>query len=120
MQTYKNIDEYIKKAPKERQEILKIMRTLLNTIVPKGEEVIRYGMPTIQLHGKNVVHYATMKSHFGFYPAPSGIQAFITELQKAGIEYSKGCIRFPYNKPLPITLIKKIVMFRVKETKSSI
>lgn len=120
MQTYKNINEYIKKAPKERQEILKTIRTLMNTVVPKGEEVIRYGMPTIQFDGKNVVHYATMKSHFGFYPTPSGIQAFITELQKEGIQYSKGCIRFPYNKPLPLTLIKKIVMFRVKETKSSI
>ncbi len=117
MQTYKNIDEYIKKAPKEHQETLRTMRTLVNAVVPKGEEVIRYGMPTVQLDDKNLLHYAAMKGHFGFYPTPTGVDAFITELQKAGFEYSKGCIRFPYNKPLPVALIKKIITFRVKESK---
>jgi uncharacterized protein YdhG (YjbR/CyaY superfamily) len=115
MQTYKTINEYIKKALKEHQGVLKLMQETLQKLVPQGEEVIRYGMPTVQVNGKNLVHYAVMKKHFGFYPAPSGVSAFEKELEKAGIDYSKGCIRFSYNKPLPIPLITKIVKFRLKE-----
>ncbi len=118
MKTYKNINEYIKKSPKERQGVLVLMQKTLQKLVPQGEEVIRYGMPTVQVNGKNLVHYAVMKKHFGFYPAPSGVTAFEPELKKAGIDYSKGCIRFSYHKPLPIPLITKIVKFRLKEIKS--
>ena len=115
MQSYKNIDEYIKAADKNAQKWLREFRKLIHELAPRGEEVIRYGMPTLQIDGKNVLHYAAMKRHFGFYPAPSGIKAFESDLKKLGIDYSKGCIRFPYTKPLPLPLIKKIVKFRVKE-----
>lgn len=83
---------------------------------PKLTECINYGMPTFQLDGKNLIHFAEMKGHLGFYPAPSGVSAFEVELKKAGIDFSKGCIRFKHDKPLPIPLIRKIVKFRVKET----
>ncbi|QQR76523.1 DUF1801 domain-containing protein [Candidatus Nomurabacteria bacterium] len=118
MKSYKNITEYIKDIPKEHRGYVKTLRKLAKKLVPKGEEAIRYGMPTMQIDGKNLLHYAAMKAHFGFYPAPSGIIAFKSELDKAGIEYSKGCIRFPYNKPLPVSLITKIIKFRLKEEKS--
>jgi uncharacterized protein YdhG (YjbR/CyaY superfamily) len=58
-----------------------------------------------------------MKGHLGFYPTPSGVKAFESELNKRGISFSKGCIRFPYTKPLPIPLITKIIKFRLKEEK---
>ena len=115
MKNYKNINEYIKDAPKDKQKILKEFRVLFKKLVPKGEEVIRYGMPTIQINGKNLLHYAAMKSHFGFYPAPSGVKAFENELKKNKIDYSKGCIRFSYAKSIPFSLVKKIVNFRLKE-----
>ena len=117
MQTYKTIAEYMKGASKEHRIVLKILREHLNKLIPKGEEAIRYGMPTIRLNDKNFLHYAAMKGHLGFYPAPSGVLAFEKELQKSGIDYSKGCIRFPYNKPLPLPLITKIVKFRLAENK---
>lgn len=113
MKTYKNVQDYIQHAPKETQKVLKEFRALVRGLAPKGEEVIRYGMPTLQIGGKNILHYAAMKRHFGFYPTPTGVKAFETELQKKKIDYSKGCIRFPYTKPLPLPLIKKIVKFQV-------
>lgn len=115
MKSYKNINEYMKDIPKEHRAYVKTVRELARKIVPKGEEAIRYGMPTMQIGGKNLLHYAAMKGHFGFYPAPSGIIAFKSELDKMVIEYSKGCIRFPYDKPLPMSLVTKIIKFRVKE-----
>lgn len=119
MKTYKNINEYLKDVPKEFLPKVKEMRALANSLVPKGVESIKYGMPTIELGGKNFIHYASMKGHLGFYPTPSGVKAFEEELIKKGISYSKGCIRFPYDKPLPKPLITKIIKFRLKEEKGN-
>ena len=69
-----------------------------------------YGIPTFKLNG-NLVHFGGYKNHIGFYPAPSGIEAFKKELAK--YEGSKGTIKFPLNKPLPSALITKIVKYRV-------
>ncbi len=63
-----------------------------------------------------LVYYAAYKNHIGFYPTASGIKNFTKEL--AGFETSKGAIRFPIDEPLPVTLIKKIVKFRVTENKA--
>lgn len=113
MKSYKTVNEYIKSFPKSEQEKLRQMRALVLKLVPSGEEAIRYGMPTFRLNNKNLLHYASFKNHFGFYPAPSGINAFQKELSK--YVTSKGAIQFPLDKPLPVTLITKIVKFRIKE-----
>jgi uncharacterized protein YdhG (YjbR/CyaY superfamily) len=118
MQEYRNINEYIKRETKEIKAKLIEMRALCKKLIPKGEEAIRYGMPTIRLGDTNLIHFASMKGHFGFYPAPSGVLAYEAELKKLapqGVSYAKGCIRFPYDRPLPIALITKIIKFRVKE-----
>jgi uncharacterized protein YdhG (YjbR/CyaY superfamily) len=69
-------------------------------------------MPTFKLHG-NLVHFAAYKNHIGFYPAPSGIEAFKRELSP--YKWSKGAVQFPLDRPIPLDLVKKIVVFRVKE-----
>lgn len=118
MITYKTVSEYLQSVPKKHVVQVKQMRALIKKLVPKGEETIRYGMPTIQIAGKNFVHYAAMKGHLGFYPTPSGVSAYKADLAKLGLKYSKGCIQLPYTKPLPVTLIKRIVTFRLKEERS--
>lgn len=115
MKTYTTIDAYMKDVPKEILPMLKEIRALVKALMPKGEEAIKYGMPTMQLNGKNLVHFAAMKGHLGFYPTPSGVNAFAAELTKRKIDFSKGCIRIPYDAPLPTPLIKKIIAFRMKE-----
>ena len=112
MKTYATITEYIKQAPTAVQPLLKKMRAEIAAAAPKATESIKYGMPTFELNG-NLVHFAAMKGHLGFYPAPSAISNFAKEL--AAYSTSKGCIRFMYDKPIPYPLIKKIVKFRVKE-----
>ena len=104
------IDEYIAQFPKDVQVMLEKMRTIIHKAAPKAEEAMAYGIPTFKLNG-NLVHFGGYKSHIGFYPAPSGIEAFKKELAK--YEGSKGTIRFPLDKPLPATLITKVVKFRV-------
>jgi uncharacterized protein YdhG (YjbR/CyaY superfamily) len=69
-------------------------------------------MPTFKLNG-NLVHFAAFKDHIGFYPVPSGIEAFRKELSP--YIKGKGTIQFPLDKPIPYDLVEKIVKFRVKE-----
>ncbi len=117
MTSYKNVTEYIEADKGEVKTKIKEMRALVRKLVPKGEETISYGMPTVKLNGSNFLHYASMKGYLGFYPSPSGVSAYESELRKLGIDYSKGCVRFRYDKKLPTALITKIIKFRLKEEK---
>jgi len=109
---YKTIDEYIKTFPAEVQSILQKMRQIIREAAPEATEVINYRMPTFKVNG-NLVHFAAHKNHIGFYPTPSGIEAFKEELTQ--YEWAKGSVQFPLNKPIPFDLVKKIVIFRVQE-----
>lgn len=109
-----DIDTYISSYPADIQKLLKQMRTTIRKAAPEATEAIKYAMPTFVLCG-NLVHFAAMKNHIGFYPAPSGITAFEKEL--AGYKTSKGAIQFPLDKPLPLKLVADIVAFRVQENR---
>jgi uncharacterized protein YdhG (YjbR/CyaY superfamily) len=108
------IDNYISGFTPEIQKKLHQFRSIVLKIAPKATESLGYGIPTFKLDG-NLVHFAAYKNHIGFYPAPSAIKAFSAELKQ--YEQSKGAIRFPLDKPLPVGLISKIVKFRLKENK---
>jgi uncharacterized protein YdhG (YjbR/CyaY superfamily) len=109
---FTSTDEYIATFPKDIQKILKEVRATIKAAAPDAEEKIGYQMPAFALKG-NLVYFAALKNHIGFYPMPSGIQAFKKELSM--YEGTKGAIRFPIDKPLPLKLISKIVKFRVAE-----
>lgn len=106
------IDEYIAMAEEEDREALMEFRRVIHEAAPDATEKISYQMPTFYLYG-NLVHFAAFKGHYGFYPAPTGIEAFKEDLSK--YKGSKGAIQFPKDKPLPIELIERIVKFRVEE-----
>lgn len=110
---FKTIDEYIEAFPEDVQNILERMRQTIRKAAPEAVEAISYRMPTFKLNGKNLVHFAAFKNHIGFYPIPSGIKAFKKELSQYKV--GKGSAQFPIDKPVPYDLVKKIVMFRVKE-----
>ena len=109
---FETIDGYIATFPKNVQYILEEMRKVIKESAPESEETISYGMPTFKLRG-NLVHFAAYKNHIGFYPTPSGIEAFKEDLSP--YKSSKGAVQFPIDKPIPFELVKKIVIFRVEE-----
>ena len=110
-----NIDDYIATFPKDIQQNLEQIREIIKKAAPDVEETISYAIPTFTLNGEYVVYFAGYKNHISLYPAPRQNDAFKKELSvyKGG----KGTVQFPLDKPIPISLITKIVKFRVKETK---
>jgi len=108
----KSIDEYISGFPPDIQKKLNELRMTIRKAAPEAEEKISYQMPTFALKG-NLVHFAAFKNHIGFYPAPSGIERFSKALSV--YKGAKGSVQFPVHDPLPLSLIDRIVRFRVKE-----
>jgi uncharacterized protein YdhG (YjbR/CyaY superfamily) len=107
-----SIDVYISGFPENIQTILEEIRKTIRQAAPEAQEAISYGIPTFVFHG-NLVHFAANKKHIGFYPAPSGVEAFKTELSV--YKGAKGSVQFPIDKPMPLELITEIVKFRVLE-----
>jgi len=88
------------------------LRQTIKEVAPEAEETINYQIPTFTLHG-NLVHFAAFENHIGFYPTPSGMEAFKQEL--SAYKGAKGSVQFPIDQPLPLPLIRRIVEYRVKE-----
>jgi uncharacterized protein YdhG (YjbR/CyaY superfamily) len=109
----KTIDEYITAFPKEVQDILEKIRSTIRESAPKAEEAISYGIPAFRLNGRGLVYFGAWKNHIGFYPTPSGIEAFKKEL--APFKLEKGSVQFSLDKPISYDLVKKIVRYRVTE-----
>lgn len=107
----KDIDEYIAGFPEHIRDILQQVRTTIQKTAPSAGETISYGIPTFTLSG-NLVHFAAFKNHIGFYPAPTAIKEF--EKEFSIYKTSKGAVQFPLDKPMPLSLIAKIVKYRVK------
>jgi uncharacterized protein YdhG (YjbR/CyaY superfamily) len=109
---FKTMDAYINTLPESVQRILNELRQTIKEAAPEAEETINYGIPTFTLNG-NLVHFAAFENHIGFYPTPSGMEAFKKELSP--YKGAKGSVQFPIDQPLPLPLIRRIVEFRVKE-----
>jgi uncharacterized protein YdhG (YjbR/CyaY superfamily) len=112
--TPRNIDEYIAGFPPQVQAYLQKIRAIVKQAAPDAEETMKYRIPTFVL-GENLVHFAAFDNHLGFYPTPSAIEAFSSDLE--GYESAKGSVQFPLKRPIPFALIRRMVQFRVRETR---
>src|SRR6476661_3667475 len=109
----KSITEYIDAAPKEAQKKLRDVRACIRASAPGAKESLKWGMPAFS-YERILVTFAAHKNHIGFYPTPSAVRAFATDLSKFAT--ASGSIQFPLEKPLPLPLIRKITAFRVRES----
>lgn len=112
----KNVDEYIKGAPKDSQGKLKKLRAAIKEIAPGAEERISYGMPYYGHKGR-LVYFAAQNSYIGLYIPPPIIHNHAKEL--AGFVTTKSAIHLPNDQKLPLALIKKLVRARMKHNESS-
>jgi uncharacterized protein YdhG (YjbR/CyaY superfamily) len=108
------IDAYLAKVSDAQRGALEKLRKQILAIAPKAEECISYGLPAFRLDGKVVVGFGAGVRHCALYPWSGKITArFAAELE--GYETSKGAIRFRPEKPLPATLLRRILKARVTD-----
>ncbi len=115
---FATVDEYIQSFPKDVQGTLLKVRRRLRKVVPGAVEIISYGIPCLNLNGKNLVFFAGWKSHISMYPVPAGTVAY----RKAVARYigGKGTIKFPISEPIPYYLVEKTARYLLKEKKGAL
>jgi uncharacterized protein YdhG (YjbR/CyaY superfamily) len=115
----KDVSGYIAAAPREARVMLRQLRALVKRLAPGVQEKIGYGMPAYKYLGKPLFYFGAFTQHVGVY-AMSG--TFYRKYRKelAGYVVSAGTVRFPYGKPLPVSLLKKLITGRMKVTEAQV
>lgn len=106
------IDDYVSGFPRTVQVLLRKVRLTIEKAAPDAQAAISYGIPTFVRNGKKLVWFGAFTSHIGFYPGVAAIAAFRKEL--SGYKTAKGSVQFPFDEPLPLDLIARIVKFRTR------
>jgi uncharacterized protein YdhG (YjbR/CyaY superfamily) len=115
----KDVDTYLAAVPEPARSTLQKLRHRIKAAAPQAEEVISYQMPTYKHLGRALVGFAAWKNFCSLYPYTGSVWTeFKDELKGYGTSPSKGAIQFPVDKPLPASLVKKIVKARIKEIES--
>ena len=106
-QKFDTVDDYLASFPTRTREPLAEVRRIVASVVPDGQETIAYGMPTIKVAGRSVVHFAGWAGHLSIYPEPDGDTDLTRDL--APYRAGKGTLRFPLDQPLPEDLVSRVV-----------
>jgi len=109
---FSTIDKYISTFPKDVQKKLESIRQTIKKAAPGAEETISYQIPAFKLNGP-LIYFAGFKNHVSLYPAPRAAAEFKKELSE--YKGGKGTVQFPLDKPIPLSLIRRIVKYRIKE-----
>ena len=99
------IDQYIDAQDEAVRDRLRAVRQAIRAAIPEAQERMSWSMPTFW-KGRNLIHFAASKKHIGLYPGDEAVAAFADRL--AAFDTSKGTIRLPHDKPLPLDLIADI------------
>ena len=104
------VDEYILAQDENIRDQLQRVRSVLRSSLPDAAEKISWSMPTYW-DQHNLIHFAAQKKHIGLYPGPEAVVHFADRLAQAGCSCSKGSVRIPYGKELPLSLIAEIAVW---------
>lgn len=107
-----SVDAYLETIPKDVRDRLEQIRTMIKKAVPEAQEKISYGMPYFGYFGR-LVYFAAFKHHIGVYISPPVIAEHAKELK--AYKTAMATLQLPHDKPLPLMLIKKLVIARAKK-----
>lgn len=109
----KNVDEYLKSFTGQQKKTLEKLRSVIKAAAPKAEETISYGIPAYRQNGM-IAYFAGFKNHCSYFPGSYTVMKLFEEELKP-YHVTKGTIQFPIEKPLASSLIRKLVLTKIKE-----
>ncbi len=112
------IDEYLAAVSADQRAALEQLRKTIQAAAPKAEEYISYGLAAFRLNGRPLVAFGATANHCAFFPMSSTTVAAHEDGLK-GYDTSKGTIRFQPDKPLPASLVRKLVKARIAENEAA-
>jgi uncharacterized protein YdhG (YjbR/CyaY superfamily) len=114
--SHKEIDDYLARLEEPKRRTLSKLRETIQEIIPQAEPCISYGMPAFRLDGKVIAGFAAFKNHLSYLPHSGSVFTAIRD-DVAGYVTSSGALQFPIDKPLPKTLVKKLIAVRLQQVR---
>lgn len=111
----KTVDDYLAGVPETARSTLQKLRQTIRAAAPQADEVISYGMPMFKQQGM-LVGFAAFKNHCSLFPGSAVMDAHREELKR--YKTSKGTIRFATTKPLPASLVRKLVKACIRQNEA--
>jgi len=113
IQTSQEVDGYIASFPKPVQAALAQLRQWIRKLAPEAQEQMSYKIACYKHQGM-LVGFGATENHCSFYACSATILGSFKEGLK-GFKYSGGTIHFSPEKPIPFSLVKKLVQQRIKQ-----
>ncbi len=109
-----DVDDYLRGIEEPKRSTLEALRRTILEIVPDAEQVITYKVPAFRVEGRIVAGFAAFKDHLSYLPfSGSVLPALASELE--GYTMTKSALHFPVERPLPETLVRKLIAARRTE-----
>lgn len=109
-----DIDAYLAAVEEPKRSTLEQLRKTILSIVPEAEQVISYGMPAFRVRGKVVAGFAAFKNHLSYLPHSGSVVPALGDAV-AGYTYTSGSLHFPVDRPLPKSLVRKLIAARMRQ-----
>jgi uncharacterized protein YdhG (YjbR/CyaY superfamily) len=110
----KQIDEYLAGVEEPQKRTLETLRKTILGIIPEAEQCISYQVPTFKVNGKGIAGFAAYKKHCSYFPMSGSVFRKLGD-GVAKYKTSSGALQFPADRPLPKTLVRKLIKVRLAE-----
>ena len=110
------VDEYLRGVAEPKRSTLQVLRRTILEIVPDADQVISYRVPAFRVRGKTVAGFAAFKDHLSYLPFSGSVLAQLPDELK-GYTMTKSALHFPVDRPLPKTVVKKLIAVRLGEVR---
>jgi uncharacterized protein YdhG (YjbR/CyaY superfamily) len=110
------VDAYLAKVDPPKRSTLEQLRRTILAIVPEAEECISYQVPAFRVSGRVIAGFAAFKNHLSYLPFSGSVLNQLPE-ELAGYDKTLSALHFPVDRPLPKSLVKKLIEVRLREVR---
>lgn len=107
-------DEYLAALPRADREALEAVRATIKSVAPDMEERMSSGAPFFWYRGRRAVGFGAAQRHLSFF-IMHGTVLMAHRKDLAAYDTSRTVVRFTHEKPLSVSLIRKLVRARIDE-----
>ena len=116
MAKYATVEDYMASLPDDRRSAMEALRRTIRKAAPDATETISYNMPAFRLNGRFFVSYEAYKKHYSLFPwSDQMLESLGDDLRRYAT--GRGTIRFPADEPIPLDLVRRIIAFRLEESR---